>query len=142
MVNLKIHIERGCLSRFPPGGGSTRNENLHKNLGAVIARSKLGCELAEALLSTFFYTWNERRNASSTTPSRCVKPILSYRAELEEHGFVPTSERFGIIPQSTELENSGVTTHVTLKSCGVFCAVLCQVIAQLHVRKKPSPTMS
>ena len=65
--NLKVHIERGCLSRIPPGGGSTRNENLHKNLRAVIARSRLGCELAEALLATFFYIWNERRSASAFT---------------------------------------------------------------------------
>ena len=35
--NLKVHIERGCLSKISQGGGSTRNENLHKNLRAVIA---------------------------------------------------------------------------------------------------------
>ena len=31
--NLKLQFERGCLSRIPPGGGSTRNENLHKTGG-------------------------------------------------------------------------------------------------------------
>lgn len=105
--NLKVHIERGCLSKISQGGGSTRNENLHKNLRAVIARSRLGCELAEALLATFFYLWNERRGASEL-PSGCVRPILSYRAALEEQGFEPTAERFGIIPQSSDPENASV----------------------------------
>ena len=98
---LKVHIEKGCLSRIPPGGGSTRNENLHKNLRAVIARSRMGCELAETLLATFFYIWNERRSSSELPPG-CVRPILSYRAALEEQGFEPTAERFGIIPESSE----------------------------------------
>jgi len=98
MENLKIHIEIGCLSRIPPGGGSTRNENLHKNLRAVIARSRLGCELAKALLATFFYIWNERRSASELL-SGCVRPILPYRATLDEQGFEPTAESFGIIPE-------------------------------------------
>ena len=92
------------LSRIPTGGGSARNENLHKNLRSVIARSKLGCEPAEALLATFFYVWNERRNTSGQMPTGCVKPILSYRAELGHHGFVPTTERFGIIPSSVDPE--------------------------------------
>ena len=105
--NLKVHIERGCLSRIFQGGGSTRNENLHKNLKAVIARSRLGCELAEALLATFFYLWNERRGASEL-PSGCVRPILSYRAALDEQGFEPTAERFGIIPESSDPENASV----------------------------------
>jgi len=107
LLNLKVHIERGCLSRIPVGGGSTRNENLHKNLRAVIARSRLGCELAEALLATFFYIWNERRSASEL-PLACVRPILSYRAALEDEGFKPTTERFGIIPESSGLENVSV----------------------------------
>ena len=105
--NLKVCIERGCLSRISQGGGSTRNENLHNNLKAVIARSRLGCELAEALLVTFFYLWNERRGASELS-SGCVKPILSYRAALEEQGFEPTAERFGIIPESSDPENASV----------------------------------
>ena len=105
--NLKVHIERGCLSRIPPGGGSTRNENPHKNLRAVIARSRLGCELAEALLATFFYIWNERRSGSEL-PLGCVRPILSYRAAIENQEFVPTKERFGIILESSYLDNASI----------------------------------
>ena len=89
LVNLKVHIKRGCLLRILVGGGSTRNENLHKNLRAVIAQSRLDCELAEALLATFFYILNER--SASELPLACVRPILSYRAALEDEGFKPTT---------------------------------------------------
>lgn len=108
---LKKHINKGCLSRIPPGGGSNRNENLHKNLRAVIARSKLGCELAEALLATFFYIWNERRSSCGLPPG-CVRPVQSYRAELLQRGFVPTNEKFGIVILPTENESMKLSqTH-------------------------------
>ena len=57
------------------------------------------------LLATFFYIWNERRSASEL-PSGCVRSILSYRAALEEQGFEPTAERFGIIPESSDTESA------------------------------------
>ena len=41
-------------------------------------------------------------------PPGCVRPILSYRAALEEQGFGPTAERFGIIPESSDPENASV----------------------------------
>ena len=111
------------LSRIFQGGGSTRNENLHKNLKAVIARSRLGCELAEALLATFFYLWNERRGASEL-PSGCVRPILSYRAALDEQGFEPTAERFGIIPESSDPENASVPNEYDPE---VMQSILCEM---------------
>ena len=55
----------------------------------------------------FFYIWNERRIASELPPG-CVRPILSYRAALEEQGFEPTAERFGIIPESSETVTASV----------------------------------
>ena len=121
--NLKVHIERGCLSRIPPGGGSTRNENLHKNLRAVIARSRLGCELAEALLATFFYIWNKRRSTSDL-PSGCVRPILLYRAALEEQGSELTAERFGITPESRDPENAIVCSGYDPE---VMQSILCEM---------------
>lgn len=121
--NLKVYIERGCLSRIPPGGGSTRNENLHKHLRAVIARSRLGCELAEALLATFFYIWNERRSTSDL-PSGCVRPILLYRAALEEQGSELTAERFGIIPESRDPENAIVCSGYDPE---VMQSILCEM---------------
>lgn len=142
MDNLKVHIERGCLSRIPPGGGSTRNENLHKNLRAVIARSRPGCELGEALLATFFYIWNERRSASEL-PSGCIRPILSYRAALEEQGFEPTVERFGIIPKPSDPENVSVPSGYDPE---VLQSILCEMsdnnTAEYHGTSNDGPTKS
>ena len=41
-------------------------------------------------------------------PSGCVRPILTYRAALEEQGFEPTAELFGIIPESSDPKNASV----------------------------------
>ena len=139
LENLKIHIKKGCLSRIPTGGGSARNENLHKNLRSVIARSKLGCELAEALLATFFYVWNERRNTSGQMPAGCVKPILSYRAELEHHGFVPTTERFGIIPSSVDPEEQHLPSSCSPEAMlGILHSIGCPAECEEHITENLS----
>ena len=51
---FKKHIKKGCLSDIPPGCGSEKNENLHKNLRHIIARSRLGIESALVLFTIFF----------------------------------------------------------------------------------------
>ena len=91
---LKKHIEKGCLSGIPPGAGSERNENLHKNLRTVIARSRLGVESAIALLATFFYVWNEQR--LQLYPKGVVAPITSYADHLKDTCYQPTTECFGV----------------------------------------------
>lgn len=53
---LKKHIEKGCLSNIPPGCGSEKNENVHKNLRHIVARSRLGVESALAFSFQFFVT--------------------------------------------------------------------------------------
>ena len=57
---LKKHISKGCLSFIPVGGGTNRNENLHKNLKKNLSESRVGVQTAIAQLGTFFYVWNER----------------------------------------------------------------------------------
>ena len=32
IASLKGHIQRGCLSNIPPGGGTNRNEALHRTV--------------------------------------------------------------------------------------------------------------
>ena len=44
--NLRVHINRGCLSNIPPGCGTERNENLHKCI-----RKKVQAKCA------LVYTW-------------------------------------------------------------------------------------
>ena len=91
---LKKHIEKGCLSGIPPRSGSEKNENLHKNLRHIVARSRLGVESALALLTIFFYYWNERRDGEF--PKGIVKPISSYAAKLRQRPLEATTEVFGL----------------------------------------------
>ena len=86
---LKKHIEKGCLSGIPPRSGSEKNENLHKNLRHIVARSRLGVESALALLTIFFYYWNERRDGEF--PKGVVKPISSYAAKLRQRPLEATT---------------------------------------------------
>ena len=60
--NLKLHIQKGCCSRLPPGGGTENNERLHRYLNRSYLRgaSVLGMELAEAVLSVLFFVYNSR----------------------------------------------------------------------------------
>ena len=64
--NLRIHINRGCLSSIPTGFGTNRNENLHRSLNKRLSGHTLGVELAVALLGTFFHMWNSRRRGDKT----------------------------------------------------------------------------
>ena len=91
---LNRHIEKDCLSNIPPGAGSEKNENLHKNLRHIIARSRLGVESALALFTIFFYCWNERKE--QRYPKGVITPISHYATEWRQSAFQPTRERFGL----------------------------------------------
>ena len=43
--NIRKHIRMGCLSRIPPGGGTTKNERFHQHMRTLFHRSKLECSL-------------------------------------------------------------------------------------------------
>ncbi|KXJ21482.1 hypothetical protein AC249_AIPGENE825 [Exaiptasia diaphana] len=60
--NLKGHIAKGCLSNIPVGYWTSVNECLHEKINDLFAGAKMGPELALALLTVFFYSWNSRRS--------------------------------------------------------------------------------
>ena len=62
LEHLKIHMQKGCLSDIPNKFGTNRNENLHRSINHCLAGHRLGVELAIALISVFFYSWNQKRN--------------------------------------------------------------------------------
>ena len=64
---LKKHMEKGCLSEIPSNFGTNRNENLHRSINHRLSGHRLGVELAVALLSVFFHTWNMKRSGQSST---------------------------------------------------------------------------
>ena len=55
---LRQHINRGCLSYIRPGRGTNRDESLHKRINNFMKYSKVGTELAYALLMSVFDHYN------------------------------------------------------------------------------------
>lgn len=61
--NLKIHMQKECLSGIGPGRGTNRNERLHRQLNTIMTSSRYGVELGYALLSTCLFQHNEKQAA-------------------------------------------------------------------------------
>ena len=60
--SLTRHVVRGCLSDIPPGIGTNKNERLHRLLNqSALCVSRIGPEIAEAILAVTFYRWNKNR---------------------------------------------------------------------------------
>ena len=62
LENLKVHIERGCLSGLPSDGGTENNERLHRYLNRSFLRgaSVLSQVLSGVILAVIFYAYNAR----------------------------------------------------------------------------------
>ena len=58
-------LQKGCLSKIPPGGGTERNEGLHKllNRSMISGATTLSVQLATALLTLLFYHHNIKISA-------------------------------------------------------------------------------
>ena len=73
---LRTHIGKGCLSRIKPGRGTNRDESLHKRINSFMKYSKVGVELAYALLMSEF----DRHNEDIKRPSE-RQSVLQYKTE-------------------------------------------------------------
>ena len=96
---LMVHIDNGCLSGIPRGCGTNRNERLHKDINSHMTNSRYGVELGYALLTSLFFTHNERISAG--IEQRFPAPIVAY-SEYSTEGEV---ERFGFASVSPGSEN-------------------------------------
>jgi len=105
--NLRIHIQKGCLSGIKPGRGTNRNEELHKDLNKIFSSSRYGVELAYALFTTCFYRHNEKISAREN--KRPEYPIDEYK---HLHVDETSEEKFGL-PFRTVVE---ITGDVTLRA--------------------------
>lgn len=75
-MNLRKHIEKGCLSDIPTGTGTNRNEKLHHFLNnSAMAIGRIGPELAKALLFILLYFWNSCRNPDNNL--HVVYPVFT-----------------------------------------------------------------
>ena len=69
---LQHHISSECLSNIPPGGGTNRNECLHKQLNSLFTRSKMGILLAYALLTIILYAHNSTERVHGRMVRRSI----------------------------------------------------------------------
>ena len=83
---LRKHIRKGCLSDKPVGCGTEKNERLHRhsNRSLLCGVSKIGPELAIAVMTCVLYAWNCKRKGSHLQSKIVVSvvPIESARASL------------------------------------------------------------
>lgn len=76
--NLKVHIQKGCLSKIPVGCGTNKNEKLHHFLNnSALAIGRIGPELAKALLYVLLFAWNCKRDPKNLL-SNTELPIFTY----------------------------------------------------------------
>lgn len=104
ITNLKEHISSGCLSGIPPGYSTSINESLHEKLNDLFAGAKMGPELALALLTIFFYSWNSRRT-NKKRGIQIVKPLSSLQAEQANADSKKTATQQPIPYQSSRKKN-------------------------------------
>ena len=86
--NLRKHIGKGCLSDIPPGCGTEMNERLHRHLNRSLlcGVSKIGPELAIAVMTCALYAWNCKRKDKSSQKKRTtpVTPVETVNARNEK----------------------------------------------------------
>ena len=70
--NLCKHIRKGCLSDIPAGCGTEINERLHRHLNRSLlcGVSKIGPELAVAVMTCALYAWNCKRKGKGPQSKR------------------------------------------------------------------------
>ena len=95
--NLRKHIQKGCLSDIPPGCGTEMNERLHRHLNRSLlcGVSKIGPELAVAVMTCVLYAWNCKRKGKHLHNKRTV-PVPPI--EIESSGEVMSSSQHHIKP--------------------------------------------
>jgi hypothetical protein len=53
--NIKVHINKGCLSDIPVGCGTNRNERLHRDLKKIVATNRIGLPLLYTKMFRMLY---------------------------------------------------------------------------------------
>lgn len=111
--NLKKHIRKGCVSGIPVGCGTEANERLHRHLNRTMlcGVSKIGPELAIAVMTCVLYAWNSKRKGKTTHNKRAapIPPIeaVSNTVSSSQHRHMRPATR---TPSTVSLEHSDDTT--------------------------------
>ena len=62
ICNLRLHVQKGCLSDISPGCGTECNKGLHRllNRSMISGATRISVELTIALLTILFYHHNKK----------------------------------------------------------------------------------
>ena len=124
---LKVHVQKGCLSNIPPGGSTSRNERLHKDLNKV-ASSRLGVELAYTRIFRMFYHHNKNNDVQLKTVYDTRKVIakeeftrMMQQNKAKEIGsLTECAEIFGIRPKAQHPQRTCSSDKNEVKSLKEF----------------------
>ena len=113
LENLRVHVEKGCLSGIHPGQGTECNERLHQTLNKsfLCGATTIGPEIAIAVITLMFYAFNCRKEGKKHERNSRIIP------------FVP-------LP-SVESENDGKGKEQKRRTAGLNCSAIRDNIVQL-----------
>ena len=102
---MKIHVNKGCLSNIPVGHGTNRNESIHKQLNALLHRSRISIQTAHSLFAFMIYDHNCKSEKKLNLPIwfRNVKDPNPFMED--EH---PIENGTWEILENLELENENI----------------------------------
>lgn len=118
--NLKRHMDKGCLSGIPASFGTNRNENLHRSINHRLSGHRIGVEIAVALISVFFHTWNKKRSGQPNTSiyadflrssSNCDTQVLESSSNIHHLGIgVSATRRYSEQQLGTAFSNKELSS--------------------------------
>ena len=115
LENLRIHVKKGCISGIEPGQGTECNERLHQTLNKSLlcGATKIGPEIAIAVITLIFYALNCRREGKKHEGNSRIIPFVplpSVKAvkvaeELEEQKLRTAHLNCGAVGDDIQLDN-------------------------------------
>ena len=99
--NLKVHIQKGCLSDIPQGMGTNKNEALHRRINPYFSTSRMGVRTAYALLMVLFVAHNSSVRKLKNNGKTCANTIKNPLSMVyHDHSYAkPLKEHLGLIPK-------------------------------------------
>lgn len=119
--NLSKHVRKGCLLDIPEGCGTEMNERLHRHLNRSLlcGVSKIGPELAIAVMTCALYAWNCKRIGKSIHNKRTTPVVPVETLKLDNN---PTPlHTASYTQQHMKPTSAWSTSAVTEKRC---CSVI------------------
>ncbi len=100
--NIRGHILKGCLSGIPARFSTSVNERLHKEMKKLLAKNRMGTQLAYAKFTRFFFKHNQKRGNCDSIYSLSAKTHQnSFKGTDGNAPTTSTTEKvfFGIRPK-------------------------------------------